>query len=78
MQDDNPQSFHALFYRPRESLSSTSSKFHPHENEDVDTSLPWCVPLKDDASIELANVVSHREYISQKRKDQAEMEVMWS
>ena len=76
MQEDNPHSFHARIYRQWVSSLSTSSRFHPREDEDVDTSFPWHVHLEDDASIELANEVSHREYISQKRKDQANMDVM--
>ena len=67
MQDDNPQSFHASFYHPGESPSSTSSRFHPCEDEDVNTSLPWHIPLEHDTSIELASEVSRQEYISQKR-----------
>ena len=76
MQNDNPQSFHARFYHTGESPFLNFSRFNPNEDEDVDTSLPWHVPLEDDASIELAGKVSRREYISQKRKDQAEMETM--
>ena len=45
MQSDNPHSFHARFYHPGEIPSSTSSIFHPHEDEDVDMSLPWRVPF---------------------------------
>ena len=44
-----PHSFYAHFYCPRESPSPTSSKFHPREDKDVDTSLPWHVALEDDA-----------------------------
>ena len=76
MQDDNPQSFHACFTCHGDSPSSTFSRFHPREDEDVDTSLPWRVPFEDDASIELSNKVSCREYINQRRKDQAKMEAM--
>ena len=71
MQRD-PQSFHARFYGPFE----VSSRFHPREDEDVDTSLPWHMPLEDDASIESNGEASRQEYISPKRKDEAELEAM--
>ena len=76
MHDDNPQSFHAHFYHHGEGPSSTSSRFHPLEDEDVDTSLRWHVTLDDNTLVELTSEASHREYINQQRKDQPEMDVM--
>ena len=76
MQNGNPHSFHARFYRPGESPSSTSSRFHHLEDEDVNTSLPWRVLLDDNALVELTSEASHQEYINQGRKDQVEMDAM--
>ena len=39
-------------------------------------SLPWRVPLEDDAQIESTGEASHREYVDQKKKDRAELEAM--
>ena len=72
----NPHSFHACFYRPGESPLPTSSRFHPREDEDVETSLPWCVPLEDDTQIETTAEASRREYINQNKEDQAEIQTM--
>ena len=72
----DPQLFHACFYGPEEGNSEVSSQFHPHKDEDVDTSFPWRMPLEDDASIKSAGEASCQEYISQKRKDKAELEAM--
>ena len=75
MQRDS-QSFHACFYGPGHGPSEVSSLFHPCEDEDVDTSLPWCVPLEDDAQIKSADEASHPENVDQKKKDKAEIEAL--
>ena len=75
MQRD-PQSLHACFYGPGEGRSKVSSWFHRCEDEDVDTSFPWHVPLEDNASIKSAGEASCQEHINQKRKDKAELETM--
>ena len=62
MQSDS-QSFHAHFYGLGEGPLEISPRFHPREGEDIDTTLPWCVPLKDDAQIESAGEASHQEYV---------------
>ena len=64
IQYDNPQSFYARFYRYGEGHSSTTSRFHPFEYEDVETSLPWRVALNDDALVELVEKTLRWEYIS--------------
>ena len=42
LEDNYPRSFHARFYPHGKSHSATSSRFHLLEDDDVDTTLPWC------------------------------------
>ena len=76
LQDNQPYSFHTQFYPHGESHSSRSSWFHPLEDDDVDTSLPWRIRLELDTSYEFASDVSHHEYLSQVKKDQDEIHTM--
>ena len=76
LQDNNPQSFHACLYRHGKGPSSTSSRFHHLEDDDIDTSLPWCLQLDDSALVKLVVEVSCQEYINQRRKIQAKMNVL--
>ena len=50
--------------------------FHPREDKDIDTTLPWCIPLEDDAQIKSASEASPWEYINQKKRDEEEYESM--
>ena len=70
----NSQSFHACFDGPREGPLEISPRFHPCEDEDIDTTLPWCISLEDDAQIESVGEASCHEYINQKKRDEEEYE----
>ena len=56
---NDSQSFHTRFYGPGEGPSKISPRFHPHEDEDIDTTLPWRMPVEDDAQIESTSEASH-------------------
>ena len=75
MQSDSG-SFHARFYGPGEKPSKISPRFHPREEEDIDTTLPWRVALDDAIQAESAGEASRREYIKQKESDKEELEAM--
>ena len=58
LQDNQPHLFHASFYPHSDSPSAISSRFHPLEDDDVDTYLPWHIRLEEDTFFELASDVS--------------------